>query len=117
MKFENRESERKDVLNLLDYVVLDESGKAVARAMARTLNVSENGLLLETHLSLEEGQMLLLTIGLENELCEIKGKIVRAGKSGEESFAYGVEFLNVTSENSGVLHRFLEAFNAHNQVD
>lgn len=117
MKFENRESERKGTLNLLDYVVLDKSGGAVARAMARTLNVSENGILLETHLVLEEGQELLITIGLENDLFEIKGKIVRADKSGEESFAYGIEFLNVTSENIGVLHRFLQAFNEHNQAD
>ena len=117
MKFENRESERKGTLNLLDYVVLDKSGGAVARSMARSLNVSENGILLETHLALEVGQELLITIGLEDELVEIKGRVVRTEQSGAESFAYGIEFLNVTSENISVLHGFLQAFSENNQTD
>ena len=114
MEFENRESERKDTLNLLDYVVIDESGEAIDRAMARTLNVSEKGILLETHLSLDKGQVLLITIGLENDLCEIRGRIVRAEKCGDDSFCYGVELLEVEDKDASTLRKFLKEFNENN---
>jgi hypothetical protein len=110
MEFENRESERKDTLNLLDYVVIDKSGKKIERAMARTLNVSERGILLETHLALEKGQLLLITIGLRNDLFEVKGVIVRADQSGPDTFTYGIEFLGVKDENIATLRRFLKEF-------
>lgn len=110
MGSENRESERKGTLNLLDLVVIDEMGKAVNRTMARTLNVSTNGILLETHLDLAEGQLLLVTIGLENDLCEVKGKVVRADKS-DDTFSYGIEFVDVEEKNSAVIKKFLDEFN------
>ncbi|MDT8334894.1 MAG: PilZ domain-containing protein [Desulfurivibrionaceae bacterium] len=111
MGFENRESERKDALNLLDFIALDESGAPVDRAMARTLNVSERGILLETHLSLNEGQNLLITIGLGDNLCEIRGRIVRSEKRDENKFHYGVEFLEMSASDAATLAWYLKNFN------
>jgi len=114
MGFENRESKRNDTLNLLDYVVIDESGNPVNRAMARTLNVSENGILLETHLPLDEGQKLIITLGLENDLCEIKGKIVRIVSAEEDKYSYGIVFYDVEEKDAAILKDFLEEFNKEN---
>lgn len=114
MESENRQSKRKDSLNLLDYVVVDESGKAVSRAMARTLNVSEKGILLETHLALKKDQILLITIGLEKDLVEIEGKITRIEQKEEESFCYGIEFHTVKDEDVDTLRKYLKEFNGRN---
>ena len=111
MGFDHRESARKDSLNLLDYVVLDDAGNQVDRAMARTLNVSERGILFETHLCLEKGRELIITIGLENDLCEIRGRIAHAEQCGDDSFHYGVEFLDMTDKDAATLSGFLKEFN------
>ncbi len=107
----NRESERKDTLNLVDYVVLDENGREADRAMARTMNVSEKGILLETHKPLKKGQMLLLTIGLRNELFEFKGRVVHCETCANEFHCSGIEFLEVSEAEMKLLRNFLKAFN------
>ena len=70
---ERREFIRRDSLNLLDYVVLDKEGTTEDHGMGRTLNVSENGILLETQISLPLSQLLLITLGLEEDLFDLTG--------------------------------------------
>jgi len=111
---ESRGSTRRDTLNLLDYVVLDESGQAVDRAMARTLNVSEKGILLETHTPLVPGQQLLITIGLRNNLFDFKGRVAHCESCASECHCCGIEFLDVSPEEMSTLREFLTAFNAQN---
>ena len=111
---ENRESKRTDTLNLVDYVVLSKSGEPLHRAMARTLNVSDKGILLETHLPFEKGQELLLTIGLKNNLFEFKGRIVHIEKQEDDIFSYGIEFIEMCDKGMAVLNEFLKAFNEKN---
>jgi hypothetical protein len=101
---------RLDALNLLDYVLLDEKGQIVTRAMGRTLNISEKGILLETHIPLEPGRILLLTIGLEEDLVELKGQVKHAEPRDEKSFGAGIEFLEIDEEGSRVLLNYLKAF-------
>lgn len=108
---ENRSSTRRDTLNLLDYVLLNESGREIDRAMARTLNVSEKGILLETHLPLAIGQQLLITIGLRNNLFEFKGRVAHCKSCTPESHCAGVEFVDVSPEGMTILRDFLKAFN------
>jgi hypothetical protein len=110
MEFKTRQSERKDTLNLVDYIVLSKSGQPLNRGMARTLNVSEKGILLETHLAFEKGQELLLTIGLKNNLFELKGKIAHAEEQENDVFAYGVEFIEMHDEGVAILKEFLTTF-------
>ncbi|NTV12842.1 MAG: PilZ domain-containing protein [Desulfobulbaceae bacterium] len=109
---ESRGSTRRDTLNLLDYIILDESGQEIDRAMARTLNVSEKGILLETHIPLAPGQQLLITIGLRNNLFEFKGRVAHCKSCEAGSYCSGVEFLNVSQEGMTTLREFLTAFNA-----
>ncbi|MEN8135439.1 MAG: PilZ domain-containing protein [Thermodesulfobacteriota bacterium] len=111
MEFKTRQSERKDTLNLVDYVVLSKSGQPLVRGMARTLNVSDKGILLETHLPFEKGQELQLTIGLKNNLFEYKGKIAHTEEQENDVFAYGIEFIEMSDEGLTVLREFLTTFN------
>jgi hypothetical protein len=108
---ENRSSARRDTLNLLDYIIVDESGREVDRAMARTLNVSAKGILLETHMPFAMGQQLLITIGLRNNLFEFKGRVAHCKVCTPESYCAGIEFLDVSPEGIAILQDFLKAFN------
>ena len=113
---DKRESERKPSLNLLDYVLLDPDGKPYNRAMARTLNVSEKGILLETHMEIPPGQMMLITLGLDDDLVEIKGRVTHSEccRTDAEKCCAGIEFLEMTDNDRRVLRRYLRAFNDEN---
>ena len=75
MNRERRRDSRPQSLNLLDFVVVDERGRHGEYTMARTLNVSKGGILMETHLALERGQKVMITLELKNTLVDIMGRV------------------------------------------
>ncbi len=77
--------------------------------MARTLNVSEGGILMETHLPLPQGQQVMITLGLEDSLVNIMGRIVySAFISGLHQ--NGVEFFHVAENDKAILNSYVNAF-------
>lgn len=110
---DKRGSARKDSLNLLDYVLLNEKGEPYNRAMARTLNVSEKGILLETHIEVPKDQIMILTIGLDDDIVEIKGRVTHSEccRTDTEKCCAGIEFVAMDENDIKVLRRYLRAFN------
>ncbi|NIQ98317.1 MAG: PilZ domain-containing protein [Desulfuromonadales bacterium] len=107
-----RKDERLDAINLLDYTVLDEKGYTINQAMGRTLNVSERGILLDTHIPFRVGQTLVLALELEEEIVELTGKVVHTEKNDQGRYSSGIEFENLSAEGQKTLHKYLEAFNS-----
>lgn len=109
MTTERRNFIRPEALNLLDYLVVDEQGRQGDYAMARTLNVSEGGILMETHIPLPKGQQVMVTLGLEDKLVDVMGRIVYSALiSGRHQ--NGVEFFHVADSDKQVLDNYVEAF-------
>jgi hypothetical protein len=104
---ERRRSGRYETLNLLDNIVLGKKGEPVGRAMGRTLNISEVGLLFESHVAYEPEQTLVITIALEDDLVEIKGQVRHLEPSGDK-FRLGIEFIEIDAEDREILKRFLQ---------
>ena len=110
---EKRKFERVDSLNL-SYLLIDAQNDEVEKqTMGRTLNVSEAGILLETHLPVAIGRHMLLSIGLEDELVDIKGRVVHSSKSSESRYELGIEFLDMNEETFRILQKFIKAFLEH----
>ena len=107
---ERRKHSRLTSLNLLSYVCFDERGCAVHQGMGRTINVSEDGILLETHESLEDSRTMELTIGLKDDLVDIRGDIIYSRIDKEEKVRSGIQFVNLDNDALAVLKRFIEAF-------
>jgi c-di-GMP-binding flagellar brake protein YcgR len=101
-----RRFKRYDTVNLLDNIVLGKKGEPVAHVMGRTLNISETGLLFESHLHYEPEQMLVVTIALEDELVEIKGKVRHVESCGDK-FRSGIEFLEIDGDGERILKKYL----------
>ena len=91
--FERRQTERRYALNFLDYEVISDTGSVLGRGLARTLNVSETGLRLETSQFFEPGQKLRLTLGLNNDLIQVNGRVVNSQPENEDLCTSGVMFL------------------------
>ncbi len=106
-----RRHERYDSLNLLSYVCIDSDGKEWTQGMGRTLDISETGLRLETHEPIDTKYVLLLSVGIENDLVDIRGKVVYCNRGDEKKFECGIEFLEVPPDAYAVLKRYISEFN------
>ena len=107
---ERRQHPRIDTLNLISYNCIDETDQIVAQGMGRTLNVSEGGILLETHVPIDPKYTVALAIGLEDDLINIKGKVVFAMAGDEERFDAGIEFIEIDETALEVLKKYIKAF-------
>ena len=102
-------------LNLIAYLCIDEDNNVVSQGMGRTLNVSEGGILLETHVQMDSKHTVSLTIGLEDEVVEIRGKVVFP-KTGEDGkFETGIQFLEIDKTTLLTLRKYIKAFREQRQ--
>jgi hypothetical protein len=110
VKEDKRKHERYDSLNLISYLVIEEDGAEVAQGMGRTLNVSQSGIMLETHVALELQGSISLTIGLAEQTVDIKGQVIfcRPGKEGKHET--GIEFESLDDTSREILNQYIQAF-------
>jgi len=111
---ERRKWDRKETLNLVEYVILGEEGVFLSRGMGRTRNVSEGGLLLETHRALKEGEEVLITLGLHEDMVRLRGRVVhQAAPLDEYRHCAGVKFTQMNKEDRGLLKKYIAALSGH----
>jgi Tfp pilus assembly protein PilZ len=112
-ELKRRKFERSRSLNLVDYVLVGEDGSHLSRGMGRTRNVSEGGLLLETHHPLKNGQVILITLGLKNDMVQLMGEVMHqqppSSFSEETRHCAGVKFTAVNEEGMKTLRKYIQA--------
>jgi c-di-GMP-binding flagellar brake protein YcgR len=108
---ERRRYPRIESLNLIAYACMDESGKVINQGMGRTLNVSETGLLLETYYPLECEDVMLLGVGIKDELIDIRGQVIHNAMNNDGKHVSGIEFIKIDKRSSEILKQYIEAFN------
>lgn len=106
---EKRKHARVSSLNL-SYVCLDENDQIIKQGMGRTLNVSESGILLETHFPIDIKHIVSLTLGLEEDLVDIKGRPVHTRLNDKGKHEVGIEFLQPGKKARKTLKKFIDAF-------
>ena len=112
---EKRKSERIDSHNLISYVCYDEHNEEEGQGMGRTLNVSRGGITLETHNEIKS-PFVELTIGLEDDIIEIKGRVIYCKKNENDKFATGIEFMT-TDKAIQTLDNYIAAFHKQKKED
>ena len=103
-----RKHERIQSLNL-SYICLDEDENVVKQGMGRTLNISESGILLETHFTIEPNHVVQLTISLEEELLDLKGKPVHVRSCDEGKYEVGIQFVELDQNATDLLKKFISS--------
>jgi hypothetical protein len=101
-----RKHARIESLNL-SYICLDEDNNIVKQGMGRTLNISESGILLEAHFPIEPQHKMQLTISLEENLLDIKGKPVHIRSIGGGTYQVGIQFQELNQESAAMLKKFI----------
>lgn len=106
---DNRRHARYDALNLLHYQVpCDE--QPTQQGMGRTLNVSQSGILLETHAPVGDGETVMLTIGLADDLVVIQGEAVHCQPTTGGRCNIGIRFNEMDEASRRTLDRYIELF-------
>lgn len=77
--------------------------------MGRTLDVSVDGIKLEVHNCLEKGTLLLVTVGLEDNLIRLIGEITHTFHR-DGRYVSGIAFRKITKKGRAILARYSEAF-------
>ena len=94
----------------LSYVFVDGDNDEEKQTIGRTLNVSESGILLEAYIPVNLNDTLLLTIGLKEDLVNIKGKVVHIAKDEHGKYEVGVEFTDKDEAATEILKKYIKAF-------
>ena len=96
-------------LNLL-YFGVYEKDLLIKQGIGRTLDVSESGIRLETYFSVDPKNIVQLSIGLKDELVDIKGKAVHTvpGRSGK--YEIGIKFNRIKKSSLEIVKKYITAF-------
>ena len=113
MSFQKRKHPRIDSLHLLSYSCLNDDCQLESQGMGRTLNVSEGGILLETHTAIDPDLIISLAIGLDDDVTEVKGKVVFSKEGDNERFQTGVEFIETDKKSRRLIKKYIAAFLKH----
>ena len=113
-KREQRKFIRYDSLHLLDYLVLDKDGNPGTYSMGRTIDVSIDGLKLETTL-FKPDTRLLITVGIEDDLVDLEGRTTHASPL-DGRYVSGITFLKISKEDRRVFTKYIEAFQQRKQA-
>jgi len=100
---------RINALNL-SHVAVDDREDAVKQAIGRTLNVSETGILLETHFPIESDQNVELTLGFEENLVNLRGRVIHLLNGETGKFEMGIQFTDIDEQGTHIIKDFIEKF-------
>jgi c-di-GMP-binding flagellar brake protein YcgR len=108
-KQEKRKHVRISSLNL-SYVCLDENNQVIKQGMGRSLNVSESGILLETHFPIDDQHIVRMTLGLEEDLIDVKGRPVHTRMNNAGKYEVGLEFVKSDAKTRKALKKFIDTY-------
>ncbi len=111
---EQRKFIRYDSLHLLDYLVLDEDGNPGVYSMGRTIDVSIDGLKLETTTPFKADTRLRITVGIEDDLVDLEGRTTHS-MPVDGRYVSGITFLKITKNGRRVFAKYVEAFRQRKQ--
>ena len=106
-----RKHQRIKTVNLLSYVSLDEKGKPLDQGMGRTVNISQGGLLFETGVPIDARYIVLMAIDIQDELINIRGKVVYCREVEPHVYHSGVRFKEPHEKIREIVVEMVRVFN------
>jgi c-di-GMP-binding flagellar brake protein YcgR len=104
---EKRKYPRVTTHNVVSYICLDADGRQIAEGMGTTVDISQGGTLLETSRPIETEYILLLSIDLDDNVVETKGKVAHSRSVGPGKYLTGIQFLGEREEVTRVVKNFI----------
>ena len=91
-------------------MAIKKNGQITDLGMGRALNISQNGIFLETSRLLFSEYISLMSVDLDNNLIEIKGKVMYSGINGSGMVGNGIRLQGEHHENIQFATRLIKVF-------
>jgi hypothetical protein len=78
--------------------------------MARALNISQSGILIETAYMITIERISLMSVGARDELVKIKGQVVYSRENGIGMYETGISFEGTEEENVTFAKKLVKVF-------
>jgi hypothetical protein len=95
---------------LISFKLYDENGKLLNQSMARALNISQSGILIETAHLIKFDRISLMSADTGDKLVEIKGRVVYSRDNGTGMFETGISFEGTEDENVEFAKKLVKVF-------
>ncbi len=109
-KLDRRKFPRIKVFNPIAYDCMDKNGVLVNQNMGIALDISQNGILLETAQMIQEKNIYLLFVDLEDNMTRIIGRVVFSVKNKDGNFKSGINFQGDSDANIAFATRLIQAY-------
>ena len=96
--------------NLISFNVYDEDGGLVNHSMAKALNISQGGILIETAFMIKPDRISLMSADTENKLVEVKGRVRYSEENENGMFETGISFEGTYDENIEFAKKLVKVF-------
>ena len=107
---ERRIYPRVKTCNLISYMAIGENGEISDLGMGRALNISQNGIFLETPRLVFSKYISLMSVDLDNNLIEIKGQVMYSGINRSGMIGNGICLQGEHHENVQFATRLIKVF-------
>jgi len=107
---EKRKHPRVNINNLISYRRMDDSGNQTKEGRGKSINISQGGILIETHDPFEWQDIIRLFIDIEDESVNIKGKVVYCNAANFGKFRTGIQFLETNEKIVSFVIKLLETY-------
>jgi len=115
-KVDRRKFPRVKIFNPISYDCVDKDGNLLDQSMGLALDISQNGILLETAHRLESKNIYLLFVDVDNELTRITARVVFSVKKKDGKFKTGINFQGEHEENIQFAKKIIQAYH-HQKTD
>jgi hypothetical protein len=109
-KLDRRKFPRIKVCNPIAYDCMDRNGVLVEQNMGIALDISQNGILLETAQMIREKNVYLIFVDLEENMTRIIGQVVFSVKNKDGNFKSGINFQGESDENIAFATKLIQAY-------
>ncbi len=107
---ERRKSVRLNSICPATYVRFDEQWKPCERRRSRSLDLSPDGVRLQSLFPVDTGELLGITLSLGDQSVSFRGKVIHVTRSKDQSFQFGISIQNIEKMDKIALTRFIYYF-------
>jgi len=107
MMEERRKHPRVQTKNPISYICVDDDGNQIDAGMGTTVDISQGGTLIETSMPIESKYILLMSIDLEENILETKGRVAHSRSVGPAKYLTGIQFLAPPQEVTQIVINFI----------
>lgn len=94
-----RQYARVETCNLISYACIDDQGTMIKQGMGKALDISQNGLMLESGYPIESEYVSLMSADPDDRLVNIVGKVAHTRRSPSGNYKIGIRFTGSHAEN------------------